>query len=320
MGCDLQLLFLSEDNVLSCGISSREIVEAVETGFRTKRNGLTKTATVTAPENVRFTAKIAVQSAPAYAVAKWFGFNRSNGSAGLPDYVPLVLLNSAETGLPLSLIAGRWLTEMRTAAISVVAAKRMARPQASSIGFIACGAQARSHLDVFRAMFPIEHIKAFSRTTESADMFCERARRMGLRAERTADARSAITDVDLVVTSVPLGSRAATLLRGEWIRCGTFVAMVDRGWSWAPDSIPAFDRIVTDDLELSGPGGSERLVVPGPFAGDVADLVTGAVSGRNDASERTALAFAGTALADAAVAALIYERAMACGIGTGLPL
>jgi ornithine cyclodeaminase/alanine dehydrogenase len=60
--------------------------------------------------------------------------------------------------------------------------------------------------------------------------------------------------------------------------------------------------------------------VDGPFAGEIADLVTGAIAGRCNESERTALIFAGTALADAAVAGLIFERATALGIGSILEL
>jgi hypothetical protein len=53
----------------------------------------------------------------------------------------------SETGLPLALIDGNWVTEKRTAGLSAVAAKRLARNDSVSAGFIGCGVQARGHLD-----------------------------------------------------------------------------------------------------------------------------------------------------------------------------
>jgi ornithine cyclodeaminase/alanine dehydrogenase len=80
------------------------------------------------------------------------------------------------------------------------------------------------------------------------------------------------------------------------------------------------DRVFTDDVAESGPGGSEKLNYAGAYAGDLADLVAGKIAGRLEPDERNALVFAGTGLADVAAAVAVYERAVSRGIGRILPL
>jgi hypothetical protein len=68
--------------------------------------------------------------------------------ARAPSINSLVVLQDGDTGLPLAVIDGNWITAVRTAGLSAVAAQRFANPQASAIAFIGCGVQAQSHLHV----------------------------------------------------------------------------------------------------------------------------------------------------------------------------
>jgi len=74
---------------------------------------------------------------------------------------------------------------------------------------------------------------------------------------------------------------------------------------------------MTDDIAQSG---SENVAYPKPFDGEVADLVTGTLTGRETPEERTALVFAGLGLADVAVGAAVYQRALERDVGRVLPL
>ena len=80
-----------------------------------------------------------------------------------------------------------------------------------------------------------------------------------------------------------------------------------------------FAAIIDDEMAKIR-AGAESLAYPEPYAGEVADLVTGGLRGRETADERTALVFAGLGLADVAVAAAVYQRAVERGIGRVLPL
>ena len=94
-----------------------------------------------------------------------------------------MLLNDAATGMPVAILDARWITGVRTAAITAVAARRLARPESARIGFIACGLQARAHLAALKPHFPLATLRAYSCRLSTAQKFVEEARAQGLAAE-----------------------------------------------------------------------------------------------------------------------------------------
>lgn len=318
-----ELVYLSRADVAACAVTAEMLEAAIRQAFvRRATGGVWSHAKVTIGAGGRnfFRGKGAAMDQPAYAAFKWFGYFPGNGIAGLPDYMPLIILNEAETGRPLAIMDGIWISSIRTALISLIAARSMARTDATTIGFLACGAQAQSHLEVFSAALPLTDVVAFSRRLESAEALAIRARDKGLRARAVSDARAAIAGCDIIISSIPHGSTGAGQFDANWVEPGAFVASVDLGFGWQRASLAAFDRTVTDDREQSTVGPKGTLNYDGPFAAELSDLVTGRVAGRESANERNALIFSGTGIADLASAIVVYETAIAKGIGTGLPL
>ncbi|MEZ5925821.1 MAG: ornithine cyclodeaminase family protein [Hyphomicrobiaceae bacterium] len=318
-----ELLYLSRQTVLDLAITPAQVTDAVEASFRAKAEGRGFTRPkilIARPDGKMFMAKAGATLGPAYAAIKWLGFFPGNIDKGMPDYIPLILLNDGETGYPIALMDGTWLTERRTGSMSALAARYMARPESSRVGFIAAGSQARGHLDALIPLFKLSEVVVYSRTLRSAEAFAAYAATLGLAARATAKPREAVEGMDIVVSSVPHKSVGSLELDGAWVAPGTYAAMVDLGYSWRTPSLEVFTRIVTDDVEQSGPNGSEKLNYQGAFAGELADLVGGSVRGRESPAERNAFIFSGVGLADTLPAALVYERAMAAGKGTILPL
>ena len=135
----------------------------------------------------------------------------------------------------------------------------------------------------------------------------------------SADARGAVEAADIVVTSVPAAPNFAPLLDGAWLKPGAFAAMVDLGRSWKQETICDFDVMATDDRAQSeGLAAEGKLAHAGPWPADLADLAARRHPGRTGDRQRTGFVFAGIALADLAVAALAYRRALAAGVGTRL--
>lgn len=319
-----RLLYLSQADVVACGVTPARLEEAIRAAFlRRAEGGVWSHAKVTVGAGGRniFRGKGAAMAGdPAYGAFKWFGYFPGNAAAGVPDFMPLIVLNEAQTGRPIAVMDGVWISAIRTALISLIAARAMARPDARTIGFVACGSQARSHLDAFAAALPLTRVIAHSRRRETAEAFATLARAKGLEAEVAADPRAVMAGSDIVVTSVPSRSEGAGGLDGAWVRPGTFVASVDLGFGWRRNSLAALDRTVTDDHEQSTTGPQGTLNQDSPIGAELCDVVAGRVPGRLDSSERNALIFSGTGIADLAAASLIYETALAAGIGTRLPL
>jgi ornithine cyclodeaminase/alanine dehydrogenase-like protein (mu-crystallin family) len=318
-----ELVYLSRADVAACAVTAEMLEAAIRQAFvRRATGGVWSHAKVTIGAGGRniFRGKGAAMDQPAYAAFKWFGYFPDNGIAGLPDYMPLIILNEAVTGRPLAVMDGVWISSIRTALISLIAARSMARTDATTIGFLACGAQAQSHLEVFSAALPLTDVVTFSRRLESAEALATLARDKGLRARAVSDARAAIAGCDIIISSIPHGSDGAGQLDANWVEPGTFVASVDLGFGWQRASLAAFDRTVTDDREMSTVGPKGTLNYDGPFAAELSDLVTGRVAGRESADERNALIFSGTGIADLASAIVVYEAAIARGIGTRLSL
>lgn len=318
------MLHLSRADVDALAITPAEINESIEQTFRAKAEGRAFTRPkiyMRRPDASVFMAKAGALSEPSYACIKWLGFIPGNAKRGFKDFHPMVLLSEGQTGQPVALMDGTWMTETRTAAMSAVAARRMAKPDSRTIGFVACGIQARGHLRALQAVFPISSITAYSRRLETAEGFARWAQGEGVAARAVDDPRGAVEGHDIVVTSVPHLTVGDLVLRGEWLSPGTHVAMVDLGNSWNRSSLSVIERAVTDDMEQSGPGGSEKLNFEETrLLGDLADLVSGKIAGRASHEERNAFIFSGVGLGDIGPAVMIYERALAAGLGRVLPL
>jgi ornithine cyclodeaminase/alanine dehydrogenase len=313
------ILYLCNADIEACGLDLGAVDAAVEGMFAAKAAGsaaMKPKLALHTPDRALFLASPGVMESPPYAGVKWVGV-AGNEARGLPHIAGTIVLSDAETGMPVAIMDARWITGVRTAAISAVAAKRLARPDSASIGFVACGLQARCHLAALRPHFPIAKVHAFSRRLTTAEAFAEEVAALGLEAEAVDDPRAALEGMDIVISSTPVVPRTKPFLDAAWLAPGSFTSMVDLGLSWISGSLTGLDRVVTDDISQAG---SEKLAYPKPYDGEVADLVAGTVSGRGSAEERTALVFAGLGLADVAVGAAVYECAVAKGIGRVLPL
>ncbi len=313
------ILYLSNADIEACGLGLADVELAVEAMFAAKAEGravMKPKLALHAHENALFLASPGVMDAPPYAGVKWVGV-AGNEARGLPHIAGMILLSDAATGMPVAVMDARWITGVRTAAITAVAARRLARPDSATIGFVACGLQARMHLNALRPHFPLCLVHAYSRRFSTAEAFAEEVRADGLDATPVRNPRDALHEMDIVVTTTPVVPRTEPFLDAAWLSPGSFTSMVDLGLSWISESLSRLDRVVTDDQAQAG---TEGLAYKEPYDGEVAHLVVGRLAGRERAKERTALVFAGVGLADVAVAGAVYERALETGLGQRLPL
>lgn len=308
-----EFLYLSRKTLDTLDISAAEVVETIESLIRDRaqsRAWSAPKAAFTAPDGRYMMATLSAADHPPLLAVKALVLNPRNPGRGLDAINSTVILLSSNTGLPIAVMDGNWVTAVRTAGLSAVAATRMARADSSTVAFIGCGVQAHSHMRAFSELFPLKEMRAFGRGTVNRDKLCESAEKLGITAVASNTAEDAIHDADIVITSVTLSAELEAFLDAQWLKPGAFVSSTDLAIPWIPKGMAAFERVVIDDLEQESNMPSP-LVDPDLVTGDLFDLVTGAVVGRATNAERTAFVFRGLAMGDLALASLGYEKAQA---------
>ncbi len=322
-----ELLYLSQENVASTGLSMSQIIDAVEKGFEEMGNGRVEMPPkpgVHPGDNDNF-----IHAMPAYIPAmnsvgvKWVSGYPGNPEKGLPYINGLLIYNDPATGLPLAVMDCAWITAMRTAAASAVSAKYLARQESSTIGILACGVQGRTNLEAMNVLFPLKKVFAFDPVPSQAGAFADYAgNTLGLSVEIVDDPRKAVTGCDIVVTSGPILKKPHETIRSGWVDAGAFVSCVDFDSFFSRNALNQADKWTTDNLAQythykDNVGFFKEC--PNVYA-ELGELVTGKKKGRQSQEERTFAANLGLAMEDMAVAPLIYTLAKEKNIGTWLPL
>jgi alanine dehydrogenase len=320
---DGTLLYLSAADVESAAVELDTLRERVAAAFAAKARGAArvepKVALTLAPGHF-FQAMPGALIEGGLAGVKWIGVVPAAQTSG-PTIDGLIILSDLASGRPLVIMDANWITAARTAAMSAIAAASLARPEATTIGFVGGGVQARSHLAALRRVLPhLARVVAYSRTASSAEAFAAEARAVGLAATTTREPRDAVAGMDVVVTSVPAGPGLRPFLDPSWLAPGAFVSAVDLGRSWPGDALRRLELLATDDRAQSEAlARAGKFASGGPFDADLAEITTRGRALRETAEQRSMFLFAGHALGDLAAAQAVYDAARARGLGTKLP-
>ena len=222
---------------------------------------------------------------------------------GIPTHHATILLFKPETGEPLVNMDGRLITEVRTAAVSAVATKYLARPDASVLAIIGSGVQARSHLEALRLIRRFEEVRVWS--PRHAEDF---ARRFSVRA--TDSAEEAVRGADVVVTAT---TSKSPVHFGEWLSPGTHINAVGAprpDWRELDDETlrRCAGRVYVDSREAALEEYGDAIAA-GRIHAELGEVVTGAKPGRQSPEEITLFKSGGLAVEDGAAADLIYRKA-----------
>jgi ornithine cyclodeaminase/alanine dehydrogenase len=321
-----QLLYLSKADVEAVGVTMAEIVESLEVTFRAKGEG--RTEMPPKPGIHPGGGDSFLHAMPAYipdlksAGIKWVAAFPDNPKKGLPYITGLVIFNDADTGLPLAVMDGVWMTAMRTGAATALSAKYLARPESSVVGVLGCGVQGRSNVEALDVLFPLKEVRAYDVNAKSVEQYAADIRtQLDLKVISVATPREAVSGCDMVVTAGPMLKKPHATIRAGWLDEGAFASLVDFDSYWHPDAMVQADKFCTDDTPqfqmYREMGYFPRI--PELYA-DLGELVSGQKPGRQTTEERTMAANLGLALDDMTVAPLLYRRAVEKGIGTWLPL
>ena len=174
-----------------------------------------------------------------WAITKLITFVQANGARGLPAIQGDIVVFDARTGQRLALLDGPTVTARRTAAVSLLAAQRLAPNPNGPMLVVGAGVQGLAHVEAFHAGLGIREIVVASRSLASAEALVQRARALGLRARRVDDPNSALTDCPLVVSATPANG---VVLHGP-LRPDAFVAAVG---AFTPQMVEWSARVCQD--------------------------------------------------------------------------
>lgn len=307
--------YLREADVVALAPTPGELADRLATAFRQRAEGripMPPKAKLSDDDADTFYHSMPALVPGAAAGVKWVAGSPSNTARGLPHIQSLLLLSDPATGRPTAIIEANHLTGLRTAAISLLAARHLARRSAQRLAVIGCGLQAVTHLDALNTEFPLRMVAIHGRRAESMQRFARHAAERGLASQFCAEPVAALAGADIVVSSVPAQPGLEGFLDARALPAGALAAMVDLGRSWRSDSVAAFDRAFTDDLEQSQTlAGDNPTFASMQFSGDLGALVRGDVPGRQDHKERIAFLFPGVAFADIVIGQMLLERSAA---------
>jgi ornithine cyclodeaminase len=249
----------------------------------------------------------------------------------LPTHLATIVLLDPETGALAALLDGRFITEARTAAVSAVSVRHMARAEApggTSLAILGSGVQARSHLEAIALVRRLKEIRVWSPTAANRERFAwEMAPHVGGPVRAVSSARGAVDGADIVVLAT-----------------ASPVPVVERGWVADGAHICAVGACRPDVREMDGPlVGTARLVVDSRagalaeagdivlairegfcaadrIAGELGEVVAGRIPGRTSPGEITIFKSLGMAVEDVAAAELAWRRAAEQGLGRAVLL
>lgn len=251
-----------------------------------------------------------------------------NDATQLDSHLGVVLLFEADMGRLLAIIDASSVTAIRTAAVSGVATKQLANPDAGDLAILGAGVQAMTHLEALRSVRTLRRIRVWSRSPERRERFAGKARqKFNVAVELADSAESCVRGADLICT---VTSSREPVLRGAWISEGAHVNAVGAALPSAREldtEAVARSRLYVDRREsaLAEAGEilipiSEGVLNADHIRGELGGVLMGADPGRESPRDVTLFKSLGLAIEDLAAARLIYEKGVALGTGVWVSL
>jgi ornithine cyclodeaminase len=245
----------------------------------------------------------------------------SNPSRGLDAHQGAVLLSNGETGELEAVLDASAFTAIRTAAVSAVATRALAREDARTLAIIGAGVQARAHLEAMGLVRAFERAFVWSRTPEHASRL---ANETGAEAAESAEAAVREADVIVTVTSSP-----EPVLRREWIADGTHINAVGASIPTSREldtaTVAAATLFVDRRESTENESGDyliplrEQAIGPEHIRAELGEVLIGEHPGRTSPNEITIFKALGLAIEDLAAAEHVVRRAREAGVGTEVP-
>jgi ornithine cyclodeaminase len=250
-----------------------------------------------------------IEGVPAVAVKIASGFF-DNPAKGLPSGSGLMVVFSAETGLPQALLLDNgFLTDIRTGAAGAVAAESLAPASIATVGVLGTGVQARHQIRCLREVRSFSQIVAWSPTRTHLDAYCDEMRAEGFDARAAATPQAVCAQADVIITATP--SRQP-LIQADWLRPGHHVTALGADSPGKQEleatCLARADLLVADRLTQCASFGELRHALDAGVMraervhAELGEIVAGRKPGRTRDSQITIVDLTGVGFQDTAIA------------------
>jgi ornithine cyclodeaminase/alanine dehydrogenase-like protein (mu-crystallin family) len=239
-----------------------------------------------------------------------------------------VMIFDTDHGRPLAILDASEITALRTAAVSGVATRQLARPDASRLAMLGSGVQAGTHLEAMLLVREIRQVTVWSRRPDHAAEFARRqSEQHNIEIQVAGTAREAVEDADIICTTT---ASPDPILLGEWLHPGMHINAIG-------SSVPSMreldteavvrSRMIVDRQEsVRAEGGEficaleEGAIGEDHIAAELGEVLLGEIAGRETDEQITLFKSLGLAVEDLAAAELVYHRALEQQLGTSVEL
>jgi alanine dehydrogenase len=313
-------------------VTMDDLIDSMEDALRRFSSGEVvqpvRTVLPVGDDNAFFGLMPAFVREPAAIGAKLLTFFARNAANDLPTHLATILLFSPQTGALVAVMGGGSITESRTAAVSAISARLLARDDAAVAAIIGSGAQARSHLEALERVFELTEVRVWSPTPEHQAAFVDEMQSITqARLVGTESAEQAVRGADVVVLAT---SSREPVVQNEWVKDGGHVISVGACRPDQREMDPALTRrgrLFVDSraaaLAESGDivmGIQEHRFAASHIIGELGELLVGKVEGRRSPRDVTIFKSLGLAVEDVVAADLVYRRAVEQDAGLELDL
>ncbi|MEA2414685.1 MAG: hypothetical protein QOI58_1342 [Thermoanaerobaculia bacterium] len=295
-----------------------DCIAAVETAFRDFGEGRIAPPQTLGVHGERGTFHVKAAAADIFAAKINANFPDNPRHNGLPTIQGLIVVMDVERGTPLGILDSTWITTLRTAAATAVAAKHLAREDSRTMTIIGCGIQGRAHAEALLHVREIKKVFAFDSDPAAVARF---AQHLGIEVVRTESIENAVAESDIVITCTPSRS---PILGLEHRHAGLFIGAVGADNPEKNELAPALlaqSRVVPDILDQAAlTGDLHHAIAAGAMTrddihGELAGILCGRIPGRRSDDEVFIFDSTGTALQDVATASIALTRAMEREVG-----
>jgi ornithine cyclodeaminase len=243
------------------------------------------------------------------------GYWKDNLSRGVENHQSGILLFDHETGRAKAVVSATYLTGLRTAASSALAAKYIARKDSKTLGIFGAGGQAEFQILAMAKLLGIEKVIAFDISTKNLELLAEKMAESSLDFQ-VGDAESTASQADILVTVTPSQS---PILEKNWIQKGTHICAMGadtKGKQELPVDLVSESHVFVDSIDQAISIGecqnayNQGMLSESSIKGTIGGLINGNAPGRVNPDEITIYDGTGVALQDLAVGQLALDLAV----------